>query len=120
MREPQTEFGRELRKLRREGEVRYSQAQLANLAGVTASYISQLEIGTKIPTARVIRQLSPHLGVTSNHLLSKIGMVEMDLASTLATHRDRVRVVLPTLPDQEKEELANYLTYLEFKASVLG
>jgi transcriptional regulator with XRE-family HTH domain len=120
MKEPKTEFGRELRRLRHEGAVRYSQARLADLAGVTASYISQLEIGTRTPTPRVIHRLSRHLGVAPNHLFSKIGMVEMDLASTLASHRDRVRVALPTLPDQEKEELANYLTYLEFKASALG
>jgi transcriptional regulator with XRE-family HTH domain len=118
MREPQNEFGRELRKLRLGAE--YSQARLAELARVTASYISQLEIGTKIPTPRVIRQLSPHLGVPSNHLLSRIGMVEMDLASTLADKRDHVSSIMPDLPEEQLEELANYLTYLEFKAAALG
>ena len=118
MKEPQNEFGRELRKLRLGAG--YSQARLAELAGVTASYISQLEIGEKSATQRIIRRLSPHLGVIPNHLFSKIGMVEMDLASTLVAHRDRVRAALPNLPDQETEELANYLTYLEFKASALG
>lgn len=119
MREPRNDFGRELRKLRRE-EVRYSQARLAELAGVTASYISQLETGAKIPTPRVIRSLSPHLEVTPNHLLSKIGMVEMDLASTLASNRDQVSSSMPDLPEEQLEELANYLTYLDFKASALG
>ena len=119
MKEPQTEFGRELRKLRRE-EQRWTQARLAECAGISAAYVSQLETGDKPPTKHIIRTLSGCLGVLPNRLFRTISMVEMDLASTLATHRDRVRAALPNLPDQEKEEVANYLTYLEFKASALG
>lgn len=119
MKEPKTEFGRELRKLRLEGKIRYSQSQLAKLAGVTASYISQLETQEKIPKPRVIRKLSAHLGVKTNHLLSKLGMVEMDLASTLASNRDQVSRKMPDLPEEQLEELAKYLTYLDFKASAL-
>jgi transcriptional regulator with XRE-family HTH domain len=119
MKEPKTDFGQELRKLRLEGKIRYTQAQLASLAGVRASYISQLEIGKKKPTPRVIRKLSPHLGVTTNHLLSKLGMVEMDLAGTFASNRDQVRHKMPDLPEDQLEEIANYLTYLDFKSLVL-
>ncbi|MQY56264.1 MAG: helix-turn-helix domain-containing protein [Dehalococcoidia bacterium] len=119
MKEPKSEFGRELRKLRLEGKIRYSQSQLAKLADVTASYISQLETQERIPKPRVIRRLSIHLGVTPNHLFSKCGMVEMDLASTLANNRDEVRRKMPDLPEEQLEELASYLTYLEFKASAL-
>ena len=43
MKEPKTEFGRELRKLRLEGEVKYTQSQLSKLGDVTAGYISQIE-----------------------------------------------------------------------------
>jgi len=119
MKEPKTEFGWELRKLRLEGKIRYSQSQLAKLAGITASYISQLETQEKIPKPRVIRRLSAHLGVTPNHLFSKCGMVEMDLASTLANNRDQVSRKMPDLSQEQLEELANYLTYLDFKASTL-
>jgi len=120
MKEPKTEFGRELRKLRCEGRIKYSQDQLAKLAGVTASYISQLETQDKIPKPRVIRKLSAHLGVTPNHLFNKCGMVEMDLASTLANNRDQVSRKMPDLPEEQLEELAKFLTYLDFKASALG
>lgn len=119
MKEPTTEFGRELRKLRLEGKIRYTQSQLAKLAGVTASYISQLETQDKIPSPPVIRRLSTHLGVTTNHLLSKLGMVEMDLAVTFASNRDQVRRKMPDLPEDQLEEIANYLTYLDFKSLVL-
>jgi transcriptional regulator with XRE-family HTH domain len=119
MRKPGNEFGRELRRLRREGEVKYSQARLAELAGVTASYLSQLETGKRNPTPRVIRRLSPHLGVSPNHLLRTIGMLEMDLASTLASKREYVDGIIPDLAEEQLEELANYLTYLEFKEEAL-
>ena len=119
MKEPTSEFGQELRRLRREGMIKYSQANLANLAGIKASYVSQLETGKKNPTPRVIHRLSHHLGVTPNHLLAKIGMVEMDLASTFASNRDQVREKMPDLTQQQLEDLTNYLTYLDFKAIAL-
>ncbi len=117
MREPGNEFGRELRRLRREQGL--SQARLAELAGVTASYLSQLETGERNPTPMVIRRLSPHLNVSPNHLLGRIGMVEMDLAGTLAGNRAYVGRVAPDLPEDQVEEMANYLTYLEFKEEAL-
>jgi len=119
MKEPITEFGRELRRLRRQGKTKYSLAQLARLAGVTASYISQLETGDRSPTPRVIRRLSRHLGVAPNHLLSKIGMVEMDLAGTLASNREHLNSIVPDMTNEQLEELANYLTYLDFKVTAL-
>jgi transcriptional regulator with XRE-family HTH domain len=118
MREPGNAFGRELRRLRR--QLSLSQAHLADLAGVTASYLSQLETGDRRPTRSVIQRLSPHLEVSPNHLLSKIGMIEMDLARTLADKREYVRQIAPDLSEQQAEEMANYLTYLEFKREALG
>ena len=120
MREAGTEFGRELRRLRLEGDVKYSQTQLAKLAGIKASYISQLETGKRKPTPKVIRRLSPHLGVPANHLLSTIGLIEMDLARTLAANRDEISRKLPDLTPEQIEEAASFLTYLEFKASLKG
>jgi len=100
-------------------EAGYTQAQLAQRAGITAAYVSQLETGKKPPTARVIRKLSAALEVHPNRLFRTIRMVEMDLASTLATRRQEVQSLLPALPNEQLEELANYLAYLEFKTSVL-
>lgn len=117
MREPRNEFGRELRKLRRGRG--FSQARLAELAGVTASYLSQLETGERHPTPGVIRRLSPHLEVSPNYLLARIGMVEMDLAGTLAGNREYVGRLAPGLTREQAEEMANYLTYLDFKQEAL-
>ena len=118
MSERPTTFAEELRKLRMDEG--YTQAQLAKHAGITAAYVSQLETGKRRPNQRVIRKLSSALQVHPNRLFKTIHMVEMDLASTLATRRDAVRAILPTLPSEQLEELANYLTYLEFKIFALG
>lgn len=79
--EPQTQFGRELRKLRLDAG--YSQARLAESLNTATSYISQLETGKRMPTLRIIRRLSPFLGVAPSYLLKKVGMVEMNLADAL-------------------------------------
>jgi transcriptional regulator with XRE-family HTH domain len=118
VREPVSEFGREVRNLRRGRAM--SQARLAELAGLTASYLSQLETGERNPTPGVSRRLSPHLGVSPGHLLGKIGTVEMNLAGSLTGNREYVARVAPGLTGEQAEEMASYLTYLEFKEQVLG
>ena len=119
MKKAKTEFGKELRRLRTEGSIKYTQAGLAKLAGVTAGYISQLETEDLTPRVSVIRNLSRHLGVEPNHLLRTIGMVEMDISRTYTWNVDAVREKMPDLAAEQIAELANYLTYLDFKASAL-
>ena len=117
MTEKQNLFSQELRKLRK--EARYTQDQLAKLAGISASYISQLETGKKQPTDRVITKLSGPLDVTENHLLSTVGKIKMDLTGTLATERKDVPKILGSLSDEEWNELLTYLAYIKAKASIL-
>lgn len=119
MKNTPSEFSRKLRDLRLNGKYKYTQASLAGLAGVTPSYISQLETGKKVPTPKIIRKISPHLGIDPNFLLNTLGMVEMDLAGTLANKREQISREMPNLKPEEIEELSNYLTYLEFKSRVI-
>ncbi|MHB8085373.1 MAG: helix-turn-helix domain-containing protein [Dehalococcoidia bacterium] len=112
-------FGQELKKLRREGSIKYTQKELADLAGVSSVYISLLETGKATPTSSIIHKLSPHLAIKPNDLLKIIGMVEMDLARTYTDNRNKVKDQQPNLSPDQIEEFANYLTYLDFKASVL-
>ncbi|MGD1118059.1 MAG: helix-turn-helix transcriptional regulator [Dehalococcoidales bacterium] len=118
MKEPVNNFGRELRRLRREGTIKYSLAKLASLSGVSACYISKLETGDRKPTVSVIRKLSSHLGKKPNHLLQILGMTEMDFAATFANNLNQVKQQMSDLPEDQIEEIADYLTYLEFKASI--
>ena len=117
MREPKTDFSKELRKLRIASE--FTQSELAKAADLSASYVSQLETGDKTPTKKAVRKLSRPLGIKPNHLFAMIGIVEMDLAGTLAANRNRVSRSNLDLSQEQLEELADYLTYIEFKASTL-
>jgi len=117
MKKPRNAFGDELRRIRLKNG--YSQAELAHLAGITAGYISQLETGAKLPTIHVTHLLSGPLGILPNCLLSKIGMIEMDFASTFKNNHKQLQNNCPSLSPIQIEELANYLTYLEFKTSVV-
>ncbi len=109
-------FGQELRKLRK--EAKYTQAQLAKLAGISASYISQLETGNKDPTDRVITKLSGPLDIPENHLLITIGKIKMDLAGTLATARKEAPEIISSLSDEQWKELLTYLAYIKVKTSI--
>lgn len=113
----QTLFSQELRKLRK--EARYTQDQLAKLARISASYISQLETGKKEPTDRVITKLSGPLDIPENYLLITVGKIKMDLAGTLATSRKEAPKILSALSDAQWEELLTYLAYIKVKASIL-
>ena len=119
MNEDINKFGRELRHLRKRPEYNLTQAKLGKLVGVTASFISQLESGNRKPSVHIVRELSKHLGVTTNHLLGKFGMAEMDLASTFIKNKEELKLRLPQMQDDQLDELANYLTYIDFKSSVL-
>lgn len=116
MAKKQNLFGQELRKLRKEAT--YTQDELAKRAGISASYISQLETGRKDPTERVITKLIGPLDIPENHLLITVGKIKMDLAGTLATERKDAPEILGSLSDQEWEELLTYLAYIKVKASI--
>jgi len=116
MTEKRNLFGQELRKLRKEAI--YTQDQLAKLAGISASYISQLETGEKKPTDRVITKLSGALDIPENRLFIKIGKLKMDLAATLAMGRKEAPEILTSLSDAQWEELLTYLAYIKVKASI--
>ena len=117
MTEKQNLFGQELRKLRK--EARYTQDQLAKFAGISASYISQLETGNKDPTDRVITKLSGPLDIPENHLLITIGKIKMDLAGTLATERKEAPEIISSLSDEQWKELLTYLAYIKVKSSMI-
>ncbi len=60
-------FGRTLKRLREEAEL--SQERLAQEAGLTTGYISDLERGLKAPGLATIIQLASALGVSPSEML---------------------------------------------------
>ena len=59
-----------LRKIRIENEL--SQEELADLAGLHRTYISQIERGLKSPSLRSLEQIANGLGVTLSELLRRM------------------------------------------------
>jgi transcriptional regulator with XRE-family HTH domain len=116
MAEEENLFGQEIKRLRREAS--YTQGKLAKLAGISASYISQLETGYKKPTDRVITKLSGPLGVPENSLLITVGKIKMDLAGTLATERREAPEIINSLSEKQWQELLTYLAYIKVKSSI--
>jgi len=112
----QTLFGQELKKLRKEAG--YTQEELGKRAGISASYVSQLETGNKEPTDKVITKLSGPLDIPENHLLLTVGKIKMDLVSTLATDLKEAPEILSALSDQEWERLLTDLATIKVKASI--
>ena len=116
MKQPGTEFGRELRALRLAHDPKYSQAALARLVGVEPAYVSQLETGTRAnPSPPLVRRLAGRLGVSPNYLFRPLAIEEMDLASTLVERRQEISAKLADLTLGQLEELRDFLAYLDAK-----
>jgi transcriptional regulator with XRE-family HTH domain len=61
-------FGETLRRLRAEAE--WTQEQLADAAGLTTTYVGQVERGDKIPSLTVVLKLARGLSVAPGVLLT--------------------------------------------------
>jgi len=57
-----------------------TQARLAELSGVSQTYISELELGKKQPTVLILRKLAKALGVPPSRLLDD---TEDEMAATV-------------------------------------
>lgn len=76
-----TEFGTYLKRLRNSRKL--TVRQLDELSGVSHSYISQIEIGTREPKYDIIRKLSTALGVTHIGMMIKAGHVTEEEVLTM-------------------------------------
>lgn len=69
------QLGEYIKELRLKNKLSYG--ELHELSSVSRSYISNIEKGRKgMPSARILSDLAPHLGVTKDHLLEKAGYIE--------------------------------------------
>ena len=65
-------FGKRLRQLRTEAG--WTQEQLAEAAGITTTYTSDLERGTKVPSLTIILRISRALRISTADLLRDFSM----------------------------------------------
>lgn len=71
----------------RRGAARLSQRELAERAGVSNAYLSQVERGLHEPSIRVLHSIASALGVQLDLLLSQAGFVgapDVDTAAAIA------------------------------------
>lgn len=108
-----TEFGSKLATERRRQGLTVT--GLANLAGISPGYLSQLETGAKPPTEKVIRLLSGALDINPNSLYSAVGIIVMPLAAALQNEGDTTTLDLE-VTEPERALLVEYLQFLRFRA----
>lgn len=91
----------------------FTQRQLAEAAGVTVSYISDVENGRKQPSKpETIRSLASALGIRADELFVGVRRVPDDLAERLRTDIRAVNLVRAVLAlDAEKQ--ADLLAFIE-------
>lgn len=85
--------------------------RLADLSGVSNPYLSQIERGLRMPSAEVLRQLAPALGIPAETLYARAGLLDapavpIDLV-TLIRHD-------PALTEAQKRTLVHI--YESFRA----
>jgi transcriptional regulator with XRE-family HTH domain len=103
------ELGRFVREQRRLAEL--SLRKLADLSGVSNPYLSQIERGLRLPSAEVLRQLAPALGVPAETLYARAGLL-----GPAAVTVDLVALIRhdPQLDEDQKRTLVHI--YESFRA----
>ena len=61
------QFGANVRRLRKRAG--YSQEAFADLSGIARSYMSEVEVGRRNPTLKVVQRIAEALGVPASTLL---------------------------------------------------
>lgn len=91
-------FGPYLKSLRESNKLTI--AKLADLTGISTSYISRIEKGERSPTAGKLKQMAPHLQTSWTHLLIKAGYtVDED---TFIIDDEETRSIFLNLTPQKK------------------
>lgn len=113
------ELGGYLREQRESAEL--SLRQLADLAGISNPYLSQIERGLKRPSAEILSQLARGLKVSAESLYVRAGLLDDNASSPLGEPRHAVPTVADAiaadeaLTDAQREALL--AVYRQFVAS---
>ena len=103
------ELGEFIREQRRLGEL--SLRKLAELAGVSNPYLSQIERGVRKPSAEILQQIARALEISSETLYVRAGILdehEIEADVQREIHRD------PGLTEEQKKTLVHI--YQAFRA----
>ncbi|WP_165984903.1 helix-turn-helix domain-containing protein [Streptomyces sp. YIM 98790] len=99
-------LGEFLREQRR--QARLSLRQLAEAAGVSNPYLSQIERGLRKPSAEILQQIAKGLSISAETLYVRAGILDENMREERESERPGVRDAVladPSLTDQQKQAL---------------
>jgi transcriptional regulator with XRE-family HTH domain len=92
--------------------------RLAEKAGISNPYLSQIERGIRRPSAEILKNLSRALEISANSLYTKAGLIDEELPP--ATVFDSIEGDDRLAPDQKKVLLDMYRALIRSNGSVTG
>ncbi len=110
MTEQRREIGRFIREQRKLAEL--SVRRLADMAGVSNPYLSQIERGLRKPSAEILQQLARALQVSAETMYVQAGMLDADAGPPPANLESAIRNASELTDDQRKAMLSVYRSFL--------
>ena len=104
-----TDIGEFIREQRQLAEM--SLRRLADLAGVSNPYLSQIERGLRKPSAQILQQLAKALQVSAETMYVRAGMLDADAAHE-PTLESAIRHAPELTEEQRKALLSVYRSFL--------
>ena len=103
-------FGEFVRAQRRLAQV--SQRNLARMAGVSDSYLSQLERGNYRPSPQVVKSLAQAFGLEPRQLYTMLGFIDEDEDSGHPTVEQAIQLDEQLEPSQKEALLRVYRSFV--------
>ena len=103
-------FGEFVRAQRRLAQV--SQRSLARMAGVSDSYLSQLERGNYRPSPQVVSALAQAFGMQPKQLYMMLGFIDDDEADTVPKVEQAIQLDERLAPEQKETLIRVYRSFL--------
>ena len=110
MTEARRDIGEFIREQRNLAEL--SVRRLADMAGVSNPYLSQIERGLRKPSAEILLQLAQALQVSAETMYVQAGMLDADAAPPRADLETAIRNAEELTEDQRKALLGVYRSFV--------
>lgn len=105
-----TAFGEFVRAQRRLAQV--SQRNLARMAGVSDSYLSQLERGNYRPSPQVVKSIAQAFGLEPRQLYTMLGFMDDDDGGGAPSVEQAIQLDDRLAPDQKETLIRVYRSFL--------
>lgn len=107
---PTLDLGVFIREQRRIAEL--SVRRLAELAGVSNPYLSQIERGLRKPSAEILQQIAKALEISSETLYVRAGILDEDRAGHSSDVEETIRRASELSAEQKKALLGVYRSFV--------